>query len=115
MKTAVLGVLAGAVLAVVAIAGSDRRDEAFAQRLGAVPANAAGGELIVQLLSTGDKSQLLAVIDPRQRAMGVYQIDPATGKITLWSVRNLQWDLQMAEFNTGNPPPREIRAMLEQR
>jgi hypothetical protein len=36
------------------------------------------------------------------------------GDITLKSVRNIHWDLQMVEFNTEAPLPREIRSMLDQ-
>ena len=58
---------------------------------------------------------MLTVIDPRQQAMGVYRVDLASGRITLLSVRNIQWDLQMTDFNGVNPLPREIRSQLEQR
>jgi len=115
MKTAVLGVLAGLGLTLIALAGPDRGNEAWAQRAGVYQGGTPGNEILVIPLGAADKHQMLAVVDPRQRVMGVYQVDPGTGKIALWSVRNLQWDLQMTEFNTGNPPPREIRALLEQR
>ena len=58
---------------------------------------------------------MLTVIDPRQRVIGVYHIDLSTGKITLKSVRNIQWDLQVEEFNNVSPLPKEIRSSLEQR
>jgi hypothetical protein len=46
----------------------------------------------------------------------VYQVDPRSGAIALKSVRNIHWDLQMDEFNSGgNPSPKEIRSLLEQR
>jgi hypothetical protein len=44
--------------------------------------------------------------------MSVYGIDPATGEISLRSVRNVRWDLQMDEYNGTNPSPREIRSLL---
>ena len=47
--------------------------------------------------------------------MGVYHIDLATGEVSLKSVRNIHWDLQMIEFNGTRPLPREVRSMLEQR
>jgi hypothetical protein len=63
----------------------------------------------------GDKAQILTVVDPRQRTVAVYHIDLGSGKITLRSARNIHWDLQMTEFNSDNPSPREIRLQLEQR
>ena len=36
-----------------------------------------------------------------------------TGQIELKSVRNVQWDLLIEEFNGVRPLPREIRALLE--
>jgi len=47
--------------------------------------------------------------------MSVYHIELATGKIALRSVRNIHWDLQMTEFNSADPLPREIRSLLEPR
>ena len=58
---------------------------------------------------------MLTVIDPRQQTIGVYSVDHVTGRISLRSVRNIRWDLQMTDFNSDNPLPREIRLQLEQR
>jgi hypothetical protein len=41
--------------------------------------------------------------------VGVYHVERSTGEITLKSVRNLTWDLQMVQFNSGNPLPQDIR------
>lgn len=57
----------------------------------------------------------LAVLDTKQRVISVYQIDPSSGEITLNSVRNITWDLQLVEFNGVSPLPKEIRLRLEQR
>jgi predicted methyltransferase len=115
MKRAVLGILLGAAIVAAAIAVAEQRGEVFAQR--AAPSGAATGstELIVLPTSLGDKGQMLTVVDPRQRVLSVYHIDLATGKITLKSVRNIQWDLQMMYLNNENPLPQEIRSLLEQR
>jgi hypothetical protein len=43
--------------------------------------------------------------------MAVYHVDRASGEIILRSVRNLTWDLQMMEFNSGEPLPQDIRDM----
>jgi hypothetical protein len=59
--------------------------------------------------------QQLTIIDPRTRVLGIYHVDTQSGAITLKSVRNISWDLQMVEFNGTNPLPRDVRALLEPR
>ena len=116
MKLAVLGALVGIGLVTAAVV-AQQRGEGYAQRTApAVPAaGAANGEMVVLPTIVGEKTQLLTVVDPRLRVLGVYHIDLATGVITLKSVRNMQWDLQMADFNNEKPHPQEIRSMLEPR
>ena len=55
----------------------------------------------------------MTVIDPKQRVMAVYHVDRDTGEISPKSVRNITWDLQMIEFNSGNPLPQDIRNGLK--
>ena len=57
--------------------------------------------------------QQITVIDSERRTMGVYYVDPQTGKISLRSVRNTQWDLLMDEYNGSSPTPREIRVLMD--
>lgn len=115
MKKAVLGALAGAGLVMSAVGALDHRSEVFAQRLAAEHPSGAGNELIAVPGPAGEKGQLLTVIDPRMRAISVYRIEPTAGKITLCSVRNIHWDLQMSHLNNERPLPQEIRSLLEQR
>ena len=73
-------------------------------------------ELTTHSMQLADGRQQIAVIVPRTQSLAIYQVDPKTGAIALKSVRNMHWDLQMDEFNSGgNPSPKEIRALLEQR
>ena len=115
MKAVVLGALAGAALVTAVIGALGPRSEVLAQRLPASQTVAADSQLIVVPAAVGDKAQLLTVIDPKLRVMSVYQIDLATGKIALRSVRNIHWDLQMTYLNNESPLPQEIRSLLEQR
>ena len=73
------------------------------------------GDLIALDSDTEPTRQQVVVIDPESRAMSVYHIDYATGQISLKSVRNIDADLLMDEFNTDSPLPKEIRAILDQR
>jgi hypothetical protein len=62
----------------------------------------------------GENRQQLLVIDPELHVMGVYHVD-SNGEVTLKSVRNFHWDLQMEQFNGTNPLPREIRSLMQPR
>jgi hypothetical protein len=61
-----------------------------------------------------DGRQQVTIVDPKQRVMAVYHVDRVTGALTLKSVRNMTWDLQIEDFNSANPAPRDIRALREQ-
>ncbi|MCE5303312.1 MAG: hypothetical protein LLF97_09425 [Planctomycetaceae bacterium] len=114
MKRMSLGALVGLAVVVAAAVAAEPRGELRAPT--ASPVAAVGGsELFVVPTSLGERGQLLTVVDPRQRVLSVYHIDATTGKITLKSVRNIQWDLQMMYLNNENPLPPEIRSLLEQR
>jgi hypothetical protein len=63
--------------------------------------------------AAGDDRQQVTVIDPKTRVMGVYTIDQKSGEITLRSVRNITWDLQLIEFNATSPTPRELKSQRE--
>ena len=118
MKRTVLGILliAGLATTVAAVAepgGGFVSQRAAMAATGAVAAS--GSELVVVPTSLGENGQMLTVVDPRQQVMAVYHIDLKTGKIALKSVRKIQWDLQITDFNTENPLPQEIQSRLEQR
>jgi hypothetical protein len=122
MKRAILGLMVGIGVVVLAVCLLDRHQEVMAQHVASYPQAAPqslpqpiGGELIAVPSPMGEKGQMLTVLDPRQQTMGVYWIEAATGKITLRSVRNIRFDLMMTDFNGNNPLPREIRLQLEQR
>jgi hypothetical protein len=78
-----------------------------------VPSRSQNAELITHVSATDSQSHAVTVIDPRQRVMAVYHVDRSTGQITPKSVRNITWDLQMIEFNSGNPLPQDIRSGLQ--
>ena len=118
MKRTTLGILVGVGLVMAAAAMAEPRGEALIQRgapVSPAPAAAAGTELIVVPTALADKVQMLTVVDPRQRVVSVYHIDTTTGKITLKSVRNIHWDLQIDHLNTDEPLPQQIRSMWEQK
>ncbi len=119
MKRAILGLLVGAGVVVLAVGLLGRRGEVMAEHVAPYsqpsPPPLSGGDLIAVPSPMGEKGQMLTILDPRQQTMGVYWIEAGSGKITLRSVRNIRFDLMMTDFNGDNPLPREIRLQLEQR
>src|SRR5690606_4691281 len=83
----------------------------YGQKNGGLPVS---GQLIVHTANTQEGGQQMILVDPVTRVMAVYHVDAANGKVSLRSVRNLQWDLLIEEFNGGSPSPREIRTLLNQ-
>lgn len=77
--------------------------------------SSASDSLVALSFDLGEGRQQVTVVDPKTRVLAVYHIDRATGALTLRSVRQAHWDLQMDEFNSGSPTPREIRALAERR
>jgi hypothetical protein len=69
------------------------------------------GNLITHVPKAEGGPQAVVVVDPGQRVLAVYHVDKTTGEIALRSVRNITWDLQMVEFNSGEPLPRDIRKL----
>jgi hypothetical protein len=73
------------------------------------------GQMLAFSNSLSEDRQQITVIDPRERVMSVYHIEPKTGEIVLKAVRNITWDMQMTAFNGASPLPQEIRSQLHQR
>ena len=73
------------------------------------------GDMIALVTPAGEGRQLLTIVDSKQQTVAVYHVDVATGKIALGSVRQIEWDLKLSEFNSDHPLPGEIRGLLKQR
>lgn len=109
MRQTGLGALVGAAVVLLAGLLVSNRSRAVAEPNGYQQP----GELITFMAPAADNRQQLTVIDPRTLAMAVYHVDTTTGAVALKSVRNIQWDLRMSEFNGQSPTPREIQSMLQ--
>jgi hypothetical protein len=113
MRHSLMGavLIAGLVIAATAVRSS------FSQPASGAPADfqhrPQSGELITHVTAAEGGPQVVTVIDPRERVMAVYHVDRASGQITPKSVRNFTWDLQMLEFNSGEPLPQDIRSGLQ--
>jgi hypothetical protein len=110
MRSALVGALLGASLVIGALAG--RSSSAPAENPPIDMSTHVGSELFTTVTPT-EGALTVTVIDPRQRVMAVYHVDRNSGEITPKSVRNITWDLQMVEFNSGKPLPQDIRNGLK--
>ncbi|MCA9233158.1 MAG: hypothetical protein KDA57_21100 [Planctomycetales bacterium] len=72
------------------------------------------GGLITHVVGVEGRLTRVVVVDPQARVMGVYDIGQEKGEIQLKSVRRIAADLQLLEFNTGDPLPTEIQNRLDQ-
>jgi hypothetical protein len=117
MRAAVLGIVGGLTLLIAWGVGFPEASfpEAQAQRPAAAPDRAQAADLIALSFDSGEGRQQLTVVDPRSRVVAVYHIDRATGALTLKSVRNVHWDLQIEDYNSASPTPREIRLLTDNR
>lgn len=61
-------------------------------------------------LSNG--AQQIVIVDPSRLTMAVYHIDPSKGDAQLKSVRKLDADFSLEEFNLSEPTPSTIRKNL---
>ncbi|MCA9104294.1 MAG: hypothetical protein R3B96_19200 [Pirellulaceae bacterium] len=102
-----------ALLLVIAFVGT-WRSEASAQ-IGETVDHLPTEGMIALDLEGNEAFDLVALVDPVARVMSVYQIDRNSGEITLRSVRNVTWDLELDEFNGTRPTPREVRSQVQAR
>jgi len=97
--------------------------QSFGQRPAAVPApvppggprTAQAGDCVALWSDGSGGPQQLLILDARTRSLAVYHVDRGSGQVVLKSARNLQADLMLDEFNSGEPSPQEIRSLLPPR
>ena len=111
MKSAVWGSIVGAGLIIALSLWWSSIEPA--QAAGTHSSMAAGAELISFTTEIDDHRQQLTVIDPVMKVVTVYHVTKDTGEISLKSVRNIRWDLQLEEFNSASPRPQEIKRALD--
>lgn len=112
MKNAVLGAVASLAV-VLGVTGWLAVDQPVYGRTSTLQPGLGSGLIVLD--TPASSGHRLIVVDPNSRALAVYHIDDESGRVELRSVRNIQWDLQMPDFNGAAPLPREIRDLLEQK
>ncbi|ADB18847.1 hypothetical protein Psta_4199 [Pirellula staleyi DSM 6068] len=110
------GLLLAAVMAVCGLSQAMAQKPAVSQSAGGLHDRALGDANMIALsCDTADGRQQITLVDPRQRVIAVYHVDKTSGAVTLRSIRNVQWDLLMEDYNSGAPTPRDIRALAAPR
>lgn len=113
MTRSLVGALLIASLVIAMSASRSFSDSAYTAPTD-TPYHNGGSELFTSVTASNDGAPLtVTVIDPRTRVMAVYHVDRSSGEITPKSVRNITWDLQMTEYNSGKPLPQDVRNALK--
>ena len=88
----------------------------YAQRQGGNEAPATLRDGLTALMgATVDGQQLVLLVDSQRQTIATYHVDVGSGQISLRSVRNCRWDLEMEAFNGAEPSPEKIQALLQTR
>jgi hypothetical protein len=112
MRPSFVGALLGASLVIGALVGRSSSEPAYGPPID-LPARSGSSDLLTHVTGGDAGPVALTVIDPRQRVVAVYHEDRVSGELELKSVRNITWDLQMIEFNSGKPfKPQDVRSGL---
>jgi hypothetical protein len=112
MRSSVIGFAVGLAMAVLVAGLLTSPGAVMAERTDADPSAIARHPVLFST-TVDQQRQLLTVFDPETLTLCVYHVDSGSGEISLKSVRNLTWDMQMVELNGTSPLPQEIRSMLQ--
>jgi hypothetical protein len=110
MRTILWSALLGSGVVLAIMSGLNRFDAAHAQSESLYAGDR--GELLTHFAAHEGHLHLLVVVDTQKRVLAAYHVDAVTGEVKLKSVRNFAWDLQMIDYNTGEPLPQDIRSGL---
>jgi hypothetical protein len=73
---------------------------------------AATGSHLMSSATLSNGSQQIVLVDPAKMTLAVYHIEPNKGDVQLKSVRRMDADFALEEFNLSEPTPTTIRKNL---
>ena len=79
------------------------------QRLLGGPTCSSNATHLMSSATLSNGFQQIVLVDPAKQTMAVYHIDPSRGEIHLKSVRKIDADFSIEEFNATEPTPTAIR------
>ena len=101
------------IVAVLAIASSRPRSDALAS----ISSGGAGdGNIVVVPIQTARDGYGIAMVDLQGKTLWIYEIGARTGsqsRLRLLAARSWKYDRMLTEYNTGEPTPEQVRAILE--
>lgn len=72
----------------------------------------ATGSHLMSTATLSNGSQQIVLVDPAKMTLAVYHVEPNKGDVQLKSVRRLDADFALEEFNLSEPTPTTIRKNL---
>lgn len=106
----VIGLLTGVAAALLVVLGAS----AWAQEAPLAPIDQRGGHVQVVAGQISDKTYGLYLVDHDKSTICVYQFLPNSRDLRLMAARTYRYDVQLDEFNTHDPLPREVRDLVQQ-
>jgi len=79
------------------------------QRLLSGPTCSSNSTHLMSSATLSNGFQQIVLVEPAKQTMAVYHIDPSRGEIHLKSVRKIDADFSIEEFNATEPTPTSIR------
>lgn len=106
----IIGLLTGLAAALLVVLGASAR----AQETPLSPLAKPGPGVMVVAGQISDKTYGLYLVDYEKSTICVYQFLPNSHKLRLMAARTYRYDVQLDEFNTHDPLPREVRDLVQQ-
>jgi hypothetical protein len=106
----IIGLLSGLAAALLVVLGASAR----AQEASLPLLDQRGGNVKVVAGQISDKTYGLYLVDYEKSTICVYQFLPNSHKLRLMAARTYRYDVQLDEFNTHDPLPREVRDLVQQ-
>lgn len=110
MRDTFVGMVLGVGLTTFAFVGWQTQPTAHGQTTQDV-VNRNADNTVVMTVPT-EAGQRVIVFDKTSYSLAAYDIDTLGGRIALRSVRQVQWDMGLEDFNSLPPKPAEVRAMM---
>ncbi len=111
MRKLLFGASLGAGLGIAFTLGQGYTPTAYGVDTIPLPTTSSNTMALEVIQATEKSLPKVVVLDTQKKVLATYQINPE-GKIKLLNVRQIQWDLELVDFNNEKPLPKDIRNNL---
>jgi len=111
-KLLLFGILAVAMIYVWAL-GSRMKTPAIAE---ATPQEGSGGQVLIVPIQIDRDNYGLAMVDTNRQSLWIYELNrraAAHNRLRLLAARSWKYDKLLEDYNTAEPKPNQIKALLE--